>query len=76
MFTGPGPLIVPPPSCRRIEFRASKSPLPATLSVPALASVGLRVSPTGWKRASGWATVIVPWLSRSPPMYSIPVDPA
>ena len=75
MFTGPGPLIVPPACWRRIEFRASKSPLPATLSVPALVSVGLRDSPRGWKVASGWATEIVPWLSRSPPMYWVPPVP-
>ena len=76
MFTGPGPLIVPPPCWRRIEFRGLKLPPLATVIVPALVRVGLRVSPTGWKRASGWATVIVPWLSTSPPRYSIPVDPA
>ena len=53
MFTGPGPLIVPPAACRRFAFRIFSSPPVATVSVPALVSLGLRDSPRGANVASG-----------------------
>ena len=47
----------------------------ATVNVPRLVSFGLRFSLRGVNVASGWATEIVPWLSRSPEMKRWPAVP-